>query len=300
MDMAKEQRQADFDYCEKIIKKHSKIFYYAFSQLPSEKAKAVYAIYAFCRTADECADGNHSSKKKGQLLRQLKKELDLFNDHEELDKPLWRALRQVFNTYDMDITPFYDQLTGQTLDLTFTPPKTMDELERYSYYVAGTVGLMLVPVIASRSSAEVHSSVISLGVAMQITNILRDIGEDYREKNRIYLPEDELIHVHYSQNDLHNGTINEDFIRLWEKLAARAESLYSNFLCNIELLDSDSRIPVYLSAHIYKGILDAVRNNGYQCLTIRNYVTKEKMTQIIVAANNVFGLREGDALTVEK
>ncbi|KWW17925.1 phytoene synthase [Peribacillus simplex] len=300
MDMDKEQRQADFDYCEKVIKKHSKIFYYAFSQLPSEKAKAVYAIYAFCRTADECADGSQSSKKKVQLLRQLKKELDLFNEHEELDKPLWRALRHVFNTYDMDISPFYDQLTGQSLDLSFTPPKTMHELERYSYYVAGSVGLMLVPVIASRSSADLHSSVISLGVAMQITNILRDIGEDYREKNRIYLPEDELTHVHYSQHDLHNGTINENFIGLWEKLAARAESLYNKFLFNIELLDPDSRIPVYLSAHIYRGILDAVRNNEYQCLTKRNYVTKEKMAQINAAANNVFGLWEGDAFTVEK
>lgn len=298
--MDKEQRQADFDYCEKIIKKHSKSFYYAFSQLPSEKAHAVYAIYAFCRTADECADGNHSSKKKVQLLRQLKKELDLFNDHEELDKPLWRALRHVFNTYEMDIGPFYDQLTGQSMDLTFTTPNTMKELERYSYYVAGSVGLMLLPVIASESSADLHESAISLGVAMQLTNILRDIGEDYHEKNRIYLPCAELRHFHYSEKDIHNGIINENFISLWEKLSSRAESLYSKFLLNIELFDSDSRVPVYLSAHVYKGILDAVRNNGYQCLTKRNYVTKEKMTQINAAVKSAFDLREGDALTVEK
>ncbi|MGR3764186.1 phytoene/squalene synthase family protein [Rossellomorea sp. NS-SX7] len=298
--MDKEQRQADFDYCEKIIKKHSKSFYYAFSQLPSEKAHAVYAIYAFCRTADECADGNHSSKKKVQQLRQLKKELDLFNDHEELDKPLWRALRHVFNTYEMDIGPFYDQLTGQSMDLTFTTPNTMKELERYSYFVAGSVGLMLLPVIASESSVDLQASAISLGVAMQLTNILRDIGEDYHDKNRIYLPSAELRHFHYSEKDLHNGIINEHFISLWEKLASRAESLYSKFLLNIELFDPDSRVPVYLSAHVYKGILDAVRSNGYQCLTKRNYVTKEKMTQINAAVKSAFDLREGDALTVEK
>lgn len=294
-----EQRRADFVYCENIIKKHSKSFYYAFSKLPVEKAHAVYAIYAFCRMADECADGNHSSKKKVQLLKQLKKELDLFNDHEELDKPLWRALRHVFNTFEMDIGPFYDQLTGQSMDLTFTTPNTMKELERYSYYVAGSVGLMLLPVIASESSADLQSSAISLGVAMQLTNILRDIGEDYHEKHRIYLPKDELNLFQYSQSDLHKGKINEEFINLWEKLAARAESLYSEFLLNIELFDADSRIPVYLSAHIYKGILDAVRNNGYQCLTKRNFVTKEKMTQIHDAAS-ILDLREGDALTVEK
>jgi 15-cis-phytoene synthase len=300
MNMDKEQRRADFDYCERIIKKHSKSFYYAFSQLPREKANAVYAIYAFCRTADECADGRHSSKKKVQLLKQLKKELDLFSDHAELDKPLWRALRQVFNTYEMNISPFYDQLTGQSMDLTFTAPHTMNELERYSYYVAGSVGLMLLPIIASKPSADLHSSVINLGVAMQITNILRDIGEDYHEKTRIYLPGEELSHFQYSQEDLHKGIINENFISLWEKLAARAESLYNKFLLNIELLDEDSRIPVYLSAHVYRGILDAVRNNGYQCLTKRNYVTKDKMAQINAAVKRVFDLREGDALTVEK
>lgn len=300
MNMDKEQRQADFDYCERIIKKHSKSFYYAFSQLPREKANAVYAIYAFCRTADECADGKHSSKKKVQLLRQLKKELDLFKDHAELDKPLWRALRHVFNTYEMDISPFYDQLTGQSMDLSFTTPNTMKELERYSYYVAGSVGLMLLPIIASKPAANLHPTVISLGVAMQITNILRDVGEDYHEKKRIYLPGEEMNHFQYTQNDLHKGLINEQFISLWEKLATRAEALYNEFLLSIELLDADSRIPVYLSAHVYRGILDAVRNNGYQCLTRRNYVTKEKMAQINAAVKRVFDLREGDALTVEK
>ncbi|WP_257964286.1 phytoene/squalene synthase family protein [Bacillus sp. UMB0728] len=298
--MDKEQRQADFDYCERIIKKHSKSFYYAFSQLPCEKANAVYAIYAFCRTADECADGKHSSKKKVQLLRQLKKELDLFKDHAELDKPLWRALRHVFNTYEMDIRPFYDQLTGQSMDLSFTTPNTMKELERYSYYVAGSVGLMLLPIISSKPASNLPSTVVSLGVAMQITNILRDVGEDYHEKKRIYLPGEEMSHFQYTQNDLHKGLINEHFIGLWEKLAARAEALYNEFLLSIELLDADSRIPVYLSAHVYRGILDAVRNNGYQCLTRRNYVTKEKMSQINAAVKRVFDLREGDALTVEK
>ncbi|WP_456276571.1 phytoene/squalene synthase family protein [Bacillus sp. AK128] len=297
--METEQRQADFDYCESMIKKHSKSFYYAFSQLPSEKANAVYAIYAFCRTADECADGNYSSIEKTRLLRQLKKELDLFNDGAEIDKPLWRALRHVFNTYDMDINPFYDQLTGQSMDLSFTTPSTMNELEKYSYYVAGSVGLMLLPIIASKSSEDLRVAVTNLGVAMQITNILRDIGEDYHEKNRIYLPVEELSHFQYSQVDLHNSLINDHFINLWEKLATRAEALYEGFLVNVELLDGDSRVPVYLSAHIYRSILDTVRNNGYQCLTKRNYVTKDKMDQINTAANRISYLREGEAKTGE-
>ena len=284
--MDKKQMQADFYYCETIIKKHSKSFYFAFSKLPSEKAKAVYAIYAFCRTADDCADGNDTPMDKHQALKQLKKELDLFRDHDEKDKPLWRALRQVFNKYEMDIKPFYDQLTGQSMDIDFAIPKTLQELEKYSYYVAGSVGLMLLPVIASKSSTDLHPAAIDLGIAMQITNILRDVGEDFHKKNRIYLPKDELNHFQYTQNDLRNGITNVKFINLWEKLAVRAESLYNNFLLSIDQFDADSRKPVYLSAQVYRGILDAVRNNDYKCLSKRNYVTKEKMMKINAAISS--------------
>lgn len=280
------QRRADFYYCEMIIKKHSQSFYYAFSQLPSEKANAVYAIYAFCRYADECADGNTTTMEKSQALNQLKNELDLFRDQAEVDRPLWRALRQVFNHYDIDIQPFYDQLTGQAMDIDFVMPKTMHDLESYSYYVAGSVGLMLLPVIASQSAVDLRATAIDLGIAMQITNILRDIGEDFHEKQRIYLPLDDMHHFAYSQRQLGHGTININFINLWEKLASRAEALYTNFSSHIDKFDPDSQQPVSLSAHVYQGILDTVRNNGYQCLSKRNYVSKETMTKINAAISS--------------
>lgn len=284
--MDSKQRQADFYYCEEIIKKQSKSFYYAFSKLPLDKANAVYAIYAFCRIADDCADSDHSTTEKLRALNQLKKELDLFSNQAEMDKPLWRALRHVFNEYSMDIKPFYDQLTGQSMDIAFTIPETMQELESYSYYVAGSVGLMLLPVISSKSPADLRSSVIDLGVAMQITNILRDVGEDFYEKNRIYLPKEELRHFQYTQYDLQNGNINMNFIKLWERLAVRAEFLYDNFLRNIDMFDTDSRLPVFLSAQVYRGILNAVRENDYQCLFERNYVTQEKIAEIHAVINS--------------
>ncbi|WP_192869550.1 phytoene/squalene synthase family protein [Lentibacillus sediminis] len=281
--MDAKQMQADFYYCEQIIKSRSKSFYYAFSQLPSEKANAVYAIYAFCRTADDCADGNHLQTEKQQALAQLKRELILFEEQNEVDKPLWRALRQVFSDYDMDIQLFYDQLTGQSMDINFITPKTMHDLEEYSYYVAGSVGLMLLPIIASENHTELHAAAIDLGVAMQITNILRDVGEDFHQKQRTYLPEDELSHFQYTVNDLVNGVVNVQFIKLWEKLAKRAELLYAQFLHNVNQFDQDSRLPVSLSAQVYRSILGAVRDNGYDCLNKRNYVTRKKMTEISAA-----------------
>lgn len=272
--------KADFQYCENIIKKHSKSFYYAFSELPTEKSRAVYAIYAFCRIADDSVDENETASAKMSALNQLHEELDLFSRGEEPDHPLWRALRHVFNTFKMDIRPFYDQLTGQKMDVHFTSPETLAELEDYSYYVAGSVGLMLLPIIASENHRELNQTAIELGVAMQITNILRDVGEDYFDMNRIYLPEIERLKFDYGEKKLANMVIDSSFISLWEHLASRAEHLYDGFSDQLELFDLDSQMPVAISANVYRSILDVVRENDYDCLSKRNYVSKEQMKQI--------------------
>lgn len=275
------QLQADFAYCEAIIKKYSTSFYYAFSQLPQEKASAVYAIYAFCRTADDIVDSHTPHVDKRAELNRMKEELDLFAREEEVSHPLWRALRHVFTSYPkLEVQPFYDQLTGQFMDLNFSSPATLDELERYSYYVAGSVGLMLLPIIASGATADLHDVAIELGIAMQLTNILRDIGEDWHTKQRIYLPTEELLRYGYTRDNLLAGIIDTSFIELWENIASRAEALYEGFYNHIELFDQDSRLPLQLSARLYSGILDAVRSNDYDCLSKRSYVTKTRMTQI--------------------
>lgn len=290
--MDKVQLQADFAYCEAIIKKHSKSFYYAFSQLPPEKANAVYAIYAFCRTADDCADSNGLPEQKLASLQRLKEELDWFRDRSEADRPLWRALRHVFSEYDMDIRPFYDQLAGQFMDLAFASPKSMHALESYSYHVAGSVGLMLLPVLASKAVADLRPSAVKLGIAMQITNILRDVGEDLRQKQRIYLPEEEMERFGYTHADLRQGVINERFVRLWEHLAGHAESLYDGFHGNIGFYDADSRLPLALSVGLYSAILDAVRSNGYDCFSTRCYVSKEEAAKIDAAIAGGFSIAE--------
>lgn len=272
--------QSDFSYCEAIIKKHSTSFYYAFSQLPKDKANAVYAIYAFCRIADDSVDENNSTLKRIVALKKLEDELDLFDLGKEKDEPLWRALRIVFDRFDMDIEPFYDQIRGQEMDIEFESPKTMLELEQYSYYVAGSVGLMLLPIIASEYQHELKRTAVDLGVAMQITNVLRDIGEDYFDKQRIYLPESELSRFNYTANDLSACVINESFINVWEELATRAEVLYARFSDHVHKFDADSHGPVSLSALVYEGILGSVRENQYNCLSQRNYVNKAKMTEI--------------------
>lgn len=286
--MTNRAKESDFQYCEKIIQRYSTSFYYVFSKLPRDKANAVFAIYAFCRIADNTMDENRTIEERQRALEKLEMELNLFQLGSELDVPLWRALRYVFDNYAMSLEPFYDQLKGQRMDLHFSPPQTMQDLEDYSYYVAGSVGRMLLPIIASNAPRDLSDTAVDLGIAMQITNILRDVGEDYYEKQRIYLPLAEIKHYQYSVADLHNGVINMNFIGLWEKLALRAEVLYDRFLEHIGLYDQDSQLPIALSAQVYREILNAVRASHYNCLSQRNYVGKDRMNAISKAINLSF------------
>lgn len=276
----------DYKYCEGIIKRYSKSFYYAFSTLPLEKANAVYAIYAFCRKADNSVDENPTSASQLVALDHLTDELNRFQQRQEKDLPLWRALRDVFNRFDMDIQPFFDQLKGQRMDIHFTSPDTLADLEEYSTYVAGSVGKMLLPIIASGKDRDLTQSAVNLGIAMQITNILRDIGEDHLEKDRIYLPTEEMKAYSYTKHELSKGNVTDNFIALWESLAMRAENLYADFIESSDGFDEDSKFAVIASARVYRGILNSVRKNNYDCFRKKNYVSKMEMVKI--AAHSSF------------
>ncbi|CDO02568.1 Dehydrosqualene synthase [Oceanobacillus picturae] len=272
--------EEDYRYCEDIIKRHSKSFYYAFKRLPEHKARAVFAIYAFCRLADDSVDNSSTKEEQELALNGLRQDLYLFEQQEEKDHPLWRALRDVFNRYDMSLQPFYDQLFGQRMDIYFRSPETMEEVEEYSYYVAGSVGLMLLPIIASEAAVDLREHAVNLGIAMQLTNMLRDVGEDYFHNGRIYLPMLELEKEGYTTKELDRQQINPGFIKVWEKMAVRAEALYDTFSEEIHYYDEDSQFPVLLSAQIYRGIIQAVRDHNYDCLKRRNYVSPIVMKRI--------------------
>lgn len=277
----KQQLIADYDYCEKIIQAYSNSFYYTFSHLPKEKANAVYAIYAFCRMADNAVDLPINNKEKLHRLEKLHNELVLFQNQKELDLPLWRALRDVFNRYEMDIQPFFEQLAGQAMDIDFKAPRTLDELLTYSYHVAGTVGLMLLPIIAKANHHQLKPIAINLGNAMQITNILRDIGEDYLNYQRVYLPESLLKKYQYSIEELSGGVINPSFISIWEELAQRAESKYDSFEANYHLFDRDCQFQVLSAARVYRSYLAQIRNKQYNCFKEKHAMIYEDVADIL-------------------
>ncbi|MGO4960618.1 phytoene/squalene synthase family protein [Jeotgalibaca porci] len=291
--MVETELKKDYAYCEKVIKASSKSFYTAFSKLPKDKAKAVYAIYAFCRQADDTVDANEPLALKKENLAILEAELKEFEKGKTPNHPMWRALRDVFNRYAMTTSPFYDQLEGQKRDLDFQEITDLAALKDYSYYVAGSVGLMLLPILATKSgiTESLKESAVSLGVAMQITNILRDVGEDYRENKRVYLPT-ELLDRHQvdlAQN-VEKGPDN-NFIALWEELAEESSRGYVEFEDSISHYDSDCRFPVLVSSKLYSGIMDSVRKNNYDCLSKRNYVPEARMMELILETRKILKKR---------
>lgn len=291
--MVETELKKDYAYCEKVIKGSSKSFYTAFSKLPKDKAKAVYAIYAFCRQADDTVDANEPLALKKENLAILEAELKEFEKGKTPNHPMWRALRDVFNRYAMTTSPFYDQLEGQKRDLDFQEITDLAALKDYSYYVAGSVGLMLLPILATKSgiTESLKESAVSLGVAMQITNILRDVGEDYRENKRVYLPT-ELLDRHQvdlAQN-VEKGPDN-NFIALWEELAEESSRGYVEFEDSISHYDSDCRFPVLVSSKLYSGIMDSVRKNNYDCLSKRNYVPEARMMELILETRKILKKR---------
>lgn len=272
--------ESDFALCEQTIRNHSKSFYKAFSKLPKQKALSIFAIYSFCREADDSIDVYRDVDR----LNKLKRELDDFLAGKIPDRYFWRALVPVFETYEMNQQSFYDMLLGQEMDWAFQQPETQTELEEYSYYVAGSVGLMLLPIL-SDCPDEIRSQAIQLGEAMQITNILRDIGEDFNNQ-RIYLPKEIMERFDVSLNSLEKGIINDSFIELWEYEATRAEQLYLKAQTMLHTIHKDCQEALLLSIYFYKEILNSVRQSNYQCFNKRNFVKKSQQLELYQKAKN--------------
>ncbi|MFJ7161652.1 phytoene/squalene synthase family protein [Bacillus safensis] len=271
--------QTALKVCEETIQTHSKTFYRAFSMLPKKKRQAVWAVYSFCRRADDIVDESPSPKED---LASFRETFDRFLQGEvDRNDPIWVALEHTFQEFRMDEAPFRDLLQGQEMDIEQQRYETLDELLIYSYHVASTVGLMLLPIIAPRKKEQLKEAAISLGIAMQLTNILRDIGEDQAERDRIYLPKQVIDQFGYTEQELQEGVVNQAFQHVWEYIAFEAEAYYEEFFDHLHEFPLYSRIPVKAAAHFYKAILDKTRENEYRVFTERAFISKQEKALIL-------------------
>nr|WP_320056803.1 phytoene synthase [Pseudanabaena sp. PCC 7367] len=268
-----------YEICRHITAKHAKTFYLGSMLMAKPKRNAIWAIYAWCRRTDELVDGIQFQPTTFQTLADWESQLEAtFTGNPTVAPDL--ALANTVKNYPLSIEPFKDMIAGMRMDLECDRYQSFEELYLYCYRVAGTVGLMSAAVMGFNTTdstliADSTEAAIALGIAMQLTNILRDIGED-AQRGRIYLPLDELAQFGYSEADLLNGVVDDRWIALMKFQIDRAREFYKKAEAGISFLCHDARWPVWASLILYRNILDVIERNNYQVFNERAFVSKPR------------------------
>ncbi|XP_076948128.1 phytoene synthase 2, chloroplastic-like [Bidens hawaiensis] len=268
-----------YDRCRDICAEYAKTFYLGTRLMTEERQKAIWAIYVWCRRTDELVDGPNAIHMSDAVLDRWEERLhDLF--HGRPFDMLDAALTHTVQKFPLDIKPFRDMIEGMRMDIKKSRYEDFQELYLYCYYVAGTVGLMSVPVmgIAPESSYDapnIYNSALSLGIGNQLTNILRDVGEDAL-RGRVYLPQDELSQFGLCDEDVYSRRVTDNWREFMKGQITRARFYFNQAEEGASKLDKDSRWPVWSSLLLYRNILDAIEENDYDNLTKRAYVGRTK------------------------
>ena len=280
-----------FDECRDYTRNFAKSFYFSSFLLPKEKRAAAYAVYTFCRYADNIVDG--SVMTSAENIREKFNELNSFLDEvyhvldENINSPDIKqvipshinrsAFAQTVIKYKIPRKYFHDLIEGVCMDTEHKRYNTFAELENYCYKVASVVGLIMTEIFGYTHKAALPYAVY-LGKAMQLTNILRDIKEDYR-MGRIYLPAEELKCFEYSEDDIARGNMNESFAMMMRFNIDRARAYYELSTHGFPYLTNDgSRTTVVLMYKIYSRILNEIEAYGYDVYSDRRFVsTAEKL-----------------------
>lgn len=277
------QLERDYNHCHNIMKTHSKTFSYAFDFLDIKRKKAIWAIYAVCRIIDDSID----KYKDLEQLDSIARDLDMiYSDYDYIqayqsDKSIMNALSNTLDTYTIPKKPFESLIQYVKEDLDLKVIQTDSDLYDYCYGVAGTVGELLTPILASsnkNSFEQAKEAAIALGKALQITNILRDVGEDF-QNGRIYLSAEKLVEYQVDLQSVYHEGITSNYIQLWESYALKAVSLYDIALNGINYFDTEVRYIIELAATAYLEILEEVRKSNYS-LHKKVYVSKLKKMKI--------------------
>jgi len=270
-----------YELCRQITAKYSKTFYLGTLLMNEQKRRAIWAIYVWCRRTDELVDGPAAELTTPETLELWEKQLESLFALQPIEDPDV-ALVDTIQRFGLDIQPFRDMIAGQQMDLYRSRYETFEELNLYCYRVAGTVGLMSTTVMGvdnRRNTAAWNQEApydptpeaVTLGIANQLTNILRDVGEDAR-RGRIYLPLAELASFDYTEQDLFKGVIDERWRELMRFQIRRTQEYYCQAEKGISYLAPDARWPVLASLMLYSQILLEIERNDYDVFKKRAYV----------------------------
>jgi phytoene synthase len=252
-----------YRYCEGVVGEQAKNFKYSFVFLPAEKKRAISALYAFCRACDDVADGETTVGDKVRALAEIRRNLV----SPDAPGPLWAALRDSIRRFSIPIRTFEYILEGVEQDLTVTRYQVFGELREYCFRVASAVGLACLEIFEYSDPAATDCG-IDLGIAMQLTNIIRDVGED-AARGRIYLPLEELRRFGVSEESILRGVPSPGFEALMKFQADRARDYFGRARPLARYLPKHSRsCPMVLSA-VYERLLDEIEMSGFDVLARR-------------------------------
>lgn len=275
--------QEAYAYCREVTRQHAKNFYYAFLFLPRAQRDAIYTVYAFCRYCDDIADDDHVLPTQHALLQHWRQELD--NCY--AGKPTHRITQALERTVTHYVIPkhyFEELICGVEMDLTIQRYATFSELEQYCYRVASVVGLACLPIFGA-THIGVQSYARNLGLALQLTNIIRDVKED-AERGRIYLPIEELLAFQYPETDLLQQRYTAAFVALMHFQQQRAVEYYQKAATCLLSGDRAKLVAPEIMAAIYRTTLRKIVRHRYNVFRGR---TSLPTLQKVLIALRVFG-----------
>lgn len=269
-----------YAHCVAIARARAKNFYYSFLVLPKQKRLAMCAVYAFMRQCDDLSDEAGATQ---EALVQWREQLDLALDGEMPLHPLWPAFADTVARYRIPRAYLYDMIEGVASDLSFTQPQSFQDLYQYCYRVAGVVGLTITHIFGFQHARALEMAE-KCGIAFQLTNILRDIGED-ANLGRSYLPLELMQKYEVSPEDLKLKQVSPHLQNLLVDLGRRAEGYYAFSLPMIQLVDRDSRSSLWALIEIYSRLFRRIESSGYEVLEGRHRLpTWEKLSILAQAA----------------
>lgn len=279
--------QQAYQLCRRITREHAKTFYLSTRFLPNHKQRSIFAIYALCRYVDDLVDEAKDCADNSTLeVNSLEEKLEYFEQklHQAYQTgssshPILMAFADTLSRFDIPKEYPMLLMEGVGQDLSIDRIQTFQEMYEYSYKVASVVGLMTSEVFGY-DSPDALTHAVDLGIAMQLTNILRDVGEDL-QKGRIYIPADELKQYGVTEESLFAHQKSPEFLALMQFQIARARSYYDSAKKGIEMLTPDSRLPVCLALENYSRILDKIEQNDYDVFSKRAHLTLTQKLEIL-------------------
>jgi 15-cis-phytoene synthase len=278
-----------YEYCKSVTRNHAKSFYFSAKFLPKHKQRPIYALYALCRHVDDEVDEAEVTSEAEAIaaVERWKQKLNavysgqwsVASGQKDQQSEILFAWEDLLKTYKIPQKLPLELMQGVLMDTHTNRYETFEELYIYCYRVASTVGLMSSEIFGYEKP-ETLEYAEALGIAMQLTNILRDIKED-AAMNRIYLPQEDLRRFGISENEIFQNIFDAKFVEFMKFQIARARDYYSKCLQGIPLLDKDTRFCVLLAARIYGRILDEIEKQDYNVFKARAHTTKLQKISLI-------------------